>query len=78
MTTEEWLKLAKKNLMGMLITNIRLLTPEEQESLGWENNCFVIVLKNGHCIFASSDDEGNDAGAIFTTFEDCPTLPVMG
>jgi hypothetical protein len=37
----------------------------------------MIELEDGTIIYPSRDDEGNDAGALFTSNEKTPTLPVM-
>ena len=64
-------------LMNKTIKNIRYLTDEEAEDLGWHSSCIAIFLDDGTIIFPSSDDEGNDAGALFTTDDSMPTIPVI-
>jgi hypothetical protein len=47
------------------------------ENLGWYERCVVMILDDGNMIYPSSDDEGNNAGALFTCDPDQPTLPVL-
>lgn len=72
-----WTKTAKKLLEGRKIVLVRYLDDEEAASEGWSRRSVVLQLDNGLMIFPSMDDEGNDAGALFTTDEKTPTLPVL-
>jgi len=45
--------------------------------MGWYHSPVVIVLDNGNAIFPSADDEGNNAGALFTNDDLNPVLPVL-
>lgn len=72
-----WLLQINRHLAGRKIREARYLTDKEQESLGWHSKAVVLMLDNGAEIFPSADDEGNDAGALFTTFKDLETIPVM-
>ena len=60
-----WTAEAKKHLVGRRIREVRYLTPEEVKALGWHSSTLVIQLDNGAIFYASADDEGNDAGALF-------------
>jgi len=72
-----WTNVAIKQLLGRKITEVRYLTHEEADDLGWEERCVVIHLDDGNMIFPSRDDEGNDAGSLFTNDPTQPTLPVL-
>lgn len=73
-----WTKDAAKLLVGRKIVNVRYLTDEEQnEELGWGSKSIVLELDNGLLLYPSADDEGNDAGALFTSDEKLPTIPVI-
>lgn len=72
-----WTKTAKKLLEGRKIAQVRYLSDEESDLLGWNRRAVVLQLDNGLMIFPSMDDEGNDAGALFTTDEKTPILPVL-
>lgn len=78
---ERWTKIAHDMLIGKTITHVRYLSAEEARDLGWDNKSVVIHLrdKNGKeiLIYPSRDDEGNDAGALFTTDATEQTLPVL-
>ena len=73
---KRWLKTATI-LKGRKIVGVRYLTEEERDDLGWFSRPVVIFLDNGEYIFPMSDDEGNDAGALATSFDDVAVLPVI-
>jgi len=75
--TKFWTDVAKKQLLNRKIVDVRYLTDEEMENLGWYQKSIVMVLDDGNMIYPSSDDEGNNAGALFTCNADQPTLPVL-
>lgn len=77
MTEKNWIERSEKVLLGRRILKVRYMTQKEAEEMGWENRAIVIGLDNGTVIFPSMDDEGNNAGAIFTTDKDLPTIPVF-
>ncbi len=77
MTEKNWIEQSEKVLLGRRILKIRYMTKKEAEELGWDNRAIVIGLDNGTLIWPSMDDEGNNAGAIFTTDKDLPTIPVF-
>lgn len=72
-----WTGIAQAQLLGKKIVEVRYMSHEEAEDLGWEERCVVIHLDDGNMIFPSRDDEGNDAGSLFTCNEKNPTLPVL-
>lgn len=72
-----WTRIAHDQLAGRKIQAVRYMTNEERNKLGWRSRSVVIELDNGHLIWPSADDEGNDAGAIFTTNESEPVLPII-
>ena len=74
---EKWADQAKKILMGKTITNVRYLTDDELEDFGWDESCLAIFLNDGGIVFPSADDEGNRAGAWFTTNDDLPVIPTI-
>ena len=74
---ESWEADVSKHLKGRRIAHVRYMTDKEQKECGWFRKAIVIVLDNGHYFFPSADDEGNDAGALFTTFKELPTVPVI-
>jgi len=60
-----WEGMANKNLLGKKIVSVRYLSKREMEAMGWFKRSVVIQLDDGSIFFPSSDDEGNDAGALF-------------
>ena len=75
--TKYWTDIAKKQLLNRKIVDVRYLTEEEVDSLGWDQKCVVMVLDDGNMIYPSQDDEGNGAGSLFTCNSDNPTIPVI-
>jgi hypothetical protein len=54
-----------KSMIGATIENLRYLTPEECETVGFYNSPLMIQLSNGYYLIPIRDDEGNDAGAMW-------------
>ena len=73
----QWSSIAKTVLVGRTIVGARYLSFEEADRLGWNSRSVVFELDNGVLIFPSRDDEGNDAGSLFTTHPTFDTLPVL-
>lgn len=66
MTTEErWTEYGEKHLKGKKIAIVRYMSDEEAEAMGWDNRPLVLQFTDGSLLFASSDDEGNNGGALF-------------
>jgi len=76
-TIEQWTDTATKLLLGRKIVKVRYLSRDEVEYLGWDSSAVVIQLDNDTLIWPSRDDEGNDAGALFTSDPDVMVLPVI-
>lgn len=76
-TIDFWVDIAKKQLLGRKIVEVRYLEDEEMEQLDWHERCVVMILDDGNIIFPSCDDEGNGAGALFTNDFKNPVLPVI-
>ena len=72
-----WTGIAQAQLLGKKIVEVRYLSQEEADDLGWDERCVVIHLDDGNLILPSRDDEGNGAGSLFTNNEKNPTLPVL-
>ena len=64
---EHWGNLASNFLVGKTIRRVRYLDDRESEDIGWDKNGVVIEFTDGHWIIAMSDDEGNEAGSIWTS-----------
>tara|TARA_R100000008_G_C3490595_1_gene118515 strand:+ start:253 stop:504 length:252 start_codon:yes stop_codon:yes gene_type:complete len=76
-TEKRWTKIAKDILLNKTITGVRYMTRKETDNLGWYKRPVAFHLNNGVWIYPSMDDEGNDGGALFTTDEEEPTLPLL-
>ena len=74
---KKWNDIASAQLVGRRIVAVSYMTEEEARSWGWSSRGVVISLDDGSYIFPSADDEGNGAGAIFTSNEKNPVLPVI-
>jgi hypothetical protein len=80
---KKWGDDSAKALTGMQIKATTYLSPQECKGLGWDDSTLAIELtdpegeKKDIVLFASQDDEGNGAGALFTTIPDLPTIPTI-
>lgn len=70
-------KESSDNLVGKTIKNVRYMTNEEMEDHLWDKKTLVIFFTDGSYIYASSDDEGNSAGALYTSFNKLPIIPTI-
>lgn len=64
---EYWGNLASNFLVGKTIRRVRYLNDRETEDIAWYKNAVVIEFTDGHWIIPMSDDEGNEAGALWTS-----------
>lgn len=55
-----------KSILNATIKEIRKMTEEEINLEGWDKGTTVLVLDNGIKLYASRDDEGNNAGTLFS------------
>ena len=65
---DKWNKRAK-SLIGRKIIKVRYMTDKEQEGMYWDCKPVCIQLDDGEWLYPSADDEGNQAGALFSTNE---------
>ena len=72
-----WEKRIAKSLVGRKIVDIRYLSAEEADSCGFYNQPICLFLDNGEWIMPMRDDEGNDGGAMATSYKKLSTIPVM-
>ena len=72
-----WTDKIAKHLVGRKITKVEYIPVEEMEENMWYKRPIAIRLDNGHWIVPMMDDEGNDGGAMSTTFKDLSTIPVI-
>ena len=76
-TRDIWTEKAHKLLVGRTIAAVRYMTEEEAADSDFYSSPIVIIFDDGSYIFPMRDDEGNDAGALATSDEENPTLPVI-
>jgi len=76
-TELKWENEATQAFEGKVVKRIIWLSDKESEEMMWDSKAPVIEFTDGSWIMASSDDEGNSAGALFTSSKEIPTIPVM-
>jgi len=54
-----------KALIGKKLVDMRQQTETEMELEGWDHPATVLVFEDGTKLYASRDEEGNGAGAMF-------------
>ena len=74
---KHWNKIANDMLKGQVVKACRYMTEEEISDMDWSGAALIIEFESGLAIYPSADDEGNDAGALFTTNKANDTLPVI-
>ena len=72
-----WTKKISENLIGRKITKVEYIDDKEMEDNMWYKRPVAICLDNKYWLIPMMDDEGNDGGAISTTFDDLRTIPVI-
>tara|TARA_R100000781_G_scaffold81645_1_gene50336 strand:+ start:322 stop:600 length:279 start_codon:yes stop_codon:yes gene_type:complete len=78
LTTKGWEKTISKCLVGRKIVEVRYLTEKEADHMGWRNHSIIMYLDDGNYLVPMQDDEGNDGGAVLTSFnKELPTIPVI-
>ena len=81
--TDRWEEKARNLLKGRVVTGVRYMDRSEVAEIGWSQGTLVLQLEDPKSkkevvlVFASRDDEGNDAGALFTDDLDLPVIPVI-
>ena len=72
-----WTDLITEKLVGKTITKVEYIGDDEMEDNMWYKKPIAICLDNKYWLIPIMDDEGNDGGAIQTTFHDLQTIPVI-
>ena len=75
---KDWSGDATKIFKGKVIKRIEYLSDQEVKDMMWYSRAPIIVFTDGSWIMASKDDEGNDAGAMFTSNKEMSVIPVGG
>ena len=76
-TEKRWTKIAKDILLNRKIVIVKYMSEKETNEMYWHKSTVCMKLDSGVWIYPSSDDEGNDGGALFTTDDNEPCLPVL-
>ena len=76
-TKIRWAKDIAKVLKGRTIVDVRYLTDKEKDGMGWFDSSVVLLLDDGNWITPMADDEGNNAGAMATSYATLETIPVI-
>tara|TARA_B110000263_G_C14994361_1_gene367458 strand:- start:151 stop:384 length:234 start_codon:yes stop_codon:yes gene_type:complete len=63
---DRWNKRAKA-LEGRKIIKVEYMSEEEANDIGWTDRPVCIGLDDGSWIYPSMDDEGNNAGSLFSS-----------
>ena len=75
--TKSWADKAADVLLGKTIVRVRYITENEMRDLYWDRAGVVFELNDGTIVYPSQDDEGNGPGALFTSNETTPVIPVI-
>ena len=78
MAMRDWSGDVTKIFKGKTVSHIDYLTDSEMDEMGWYSRAPVIVFTDKSWIIASADDEGNDAGALFTSANKMSVIPKNG
>ena len=72
-----WVGVAKNLLINKKSVDVRYMTIEESNDMGWYERSVAFQTEDGLWFFPSRDDEGNGGGALFTSDEKQSCLPVI-
>ena len=72
-----WTELTAKHLVGKKIVKVEYFPKDMMEDMMWSSRPITIHLEDGAILVPQMDDEGNNGGAMLTTFEDLGTIPVI-
>jgi hypothetical protein len=75
--TKKWEDRCSAILVGKTIKCVRYQFTSEMKDMGWSKKSLVIFFTDGSYLFPSSDDEGNNAGALFTSFKGLEGIPTI-
>ena len=72
-----WVADVSATFIGRKIVAVRYMTDQEVKTLCWNKAAVVMALDDGTLFYPIADDEGNNAGAIATSCDDLPVIPVI-
>ena len=74
---DNWQKRINKYLVGRTIVKVEYCTEELADEQGWSKRPIQLLLNNGVWLTMTSDDEGNNGGAIHTNIKELPIIPII-
>tara|TARA_Y100000034_G_scaffold126042_1_gene176681 strand:+ start:886 stop:1128 length:243 start_codon:yes stop_codon:yes gene_type:complete len=79
MNEKQWTAKVEKALLGRKIVQVEFMDPTSVEKNMWYKRPVCLLLDDGNWIYPMMDDEGNDGGAMGTTYtkEGLETIPVL-
>jgi len=77
MNEQKWIEAIRKSLVGKKVSSITYMTEDQCEANLWYSRPVVIIFDDDSYIIPLSDDEGNNAGALATSDDELPIIPVM-
>lgn len=66
---------ATRWLAGETVKEVRYMTQDEADELGWFEAAPVLVMESGLELVVWCDSEGNDPGCLSTTHPRIPVIP---
>ena len=72
-----WENEARELLVGRTIRNVHYMAAADVAAQCWDRAALMIELEDGTRIWPSQDEEGNGPGALFTSSDKTPILPVI-
>lgn len=73
----DWIKDVEKLLLGRKIVKVEWMSNQDAEACDWYSRPVCLLLDNGVWIYPMRDDEGNDGGALATSADSMPVIPVF-
>jgi hypothetical protein len=74
---KQWEADVNKAIAGKRIVQCRYMNEKEMNHYMWDKKGIILILEGGITLLASADDEGNNAGSIFTNLKELPTIPTI-
>jgi len=72
-----WKKAVADKLVGKTITYVSYMSEEIAKDWGFSRRPITLMLSDGHELIILADDEANNGGSIFTSYEDLPIIPSL-
>lgn len=69
--------MAANHMVGRTIAEVRHMTRDEAAEMGWDARPPIVVFDDGNWIAPSMDDEGNDGGALYTSYAGLDVIGVV-